>query len=260
MVLGSTERYFMLVLLLSVPFWALGEFAGIEALPGVPASALMVIVPALVAVGLVGRSDGVEVALWWINAALNTVALRRPIWVLTALLLPPVTFAAAYGVMRLGGYSMPAPETGVVGFVLLVAVFILPALLEELGWSSFALEKLQRRMSAFSASIVIGAIWAVWHLVPLIQIGRSIAWIASWAAATVMLRVLITWVYNRGGGNVLLAALFHASVNAGWQSFPVRGSHYDPAVHAIVLVATTALLIGAFGTSALARADARPER
>ena len=80
-------------------------------------------------------------------------------------------------------------------------------------------------------------------------------WIAWWAVGTITLRVLIAWVYNKSGGSVLIASLFHASVNAGWQSFPVRGSHYDPAAHAIVLVVFTALILAAFGTKALSRTD-----
>lgn len=255
---GSIERYFLMVLLLSVPFWVLGGITAYEALPGIPASAVMVIVPAVVAVGLIVRNDGVEEALHWIKTTLSPSVVHRPQWVLLSLLLPPATLALAYGLMRLDKVPFPASDPGVVDFALLVGFFFVPALLEELGWTGFALEKLQRRISAFGASFLIGAIWALWHFVPLLQIGRSLPWIAWWAVASIAIRVLIAWVYNNSGGSVLLSGLFHASVNASWQSFPVRGSHYDPAAHAIVLIVTTAVVVTVFGPGTLSGARSKP--
>ena len=250
---GSPGHYFLIVLLLSIPFWTIGMLSGWEALPGVPASALMVIVPGVAAIGLIVRSEGVEEALWWIMGALNLPAVNREWWVLIALLLPPSILAVAYAVMRLGNDPLPTPDSGVLWFLVLIGIFMLPALLEELGWTGFALEKLQQRLSALNASIVIGVVWAIWHLVPLLQLGRSMTWIIWWAIGTIALRVMITWIYNNGARSVLLAALFHASVNASWQSFPVQGSHYDPAIHAVLLVVVVALIVAVFGGNTLTR-------
>jgi hypothetical protein len=56
---------------------------------------------------------------------------------------------------------------------------------------------------------------------------------------------------------VLVAATFHASENAAWQVFPSQGSHYDPKVHAIVLLLATIAVVVATDTSTLVRPPAR---
>lgn len=249
----AVTRYVVSVLLLSTPFWVIGGFSDWEPLPGIPVSALMVIVPALAAFGFIARAEGYAAAIQWVKGAFSPTALRRVRWVLIAILLPPATLAATYALMLLGGYAIPKPDLSVVHIVLLLAVFLVPAALEELGWCGFALAKLQQNLSAFGASLVIGVVWAVWHLVPLIQAGRSFVWIGSWFVGTVALRVLITWIFNSSAGSVLLAALFHASVNVSWQSFPIRGSHYDPATHAVVLVIVSGVIVSAFGAKTLTR-------
>jgi membrane protease YdiL (CAAX protease family) len=72
--------------------------------------------------------------------------------------------------------------------VLLSALFI-AALGEELGWSGYVIDPMQHRWNALEASIVLGLVWAAWHIVPLTQADRSPGWIAWWSLATVASRV-----------------------------------------------------------------------
>lgn len=41
---------------------------------------------------------------------------------------------------------------------------ILGSLLEELGWRGYARDRLPARWSPLSASLIVGAVWALWHL------------------------------------------------------------------------------------------------
>ena len=70
-------HYFVFVLLLSTPFWVIGGFADWEPLPGIPVSALMVIVPALVAFAYIVRTEGYAAALRWIKGAFSPVQSSR---------------------------------------------------------------------------------------------------------------------------------------------------------------------------------------
>jgi uncharacterized protein len=108
---------------------------------------------------------------------------------------------------------------GPMGFVGLAG--IAPALLlaltsgatgEELGWRSYALERLQLAFSPLGASLVLGLVWGFWHL-PLWLLagytgGTLIAYVASFLVAIVSLSVVMTHYYDRSG-NVLMAVWIH---------------------------------------------------
>jgi len=63
----------------------------------------------------------------------------------------------------------PAPNIGAyrdwlgIGVTLLSTIIIV-GLFEEVRWRDFALPRLQRRFDALWAALVLGVIWAPWHL------------------------------------------------------------------------------------------------
>ena len=249
----STLAFFVVVAAVSLPIWLAGQVLGTDILPGVPISALMTLVPGVVAFVFVVRVTRFSAAVQWVANALRPRAIGQGRWLLVAALMPAVILTVTYWIMELGGSQLPAAQLSAANVAMLVAIFLLPAVLEEVGWCSFALIALQRRMSALEASLLIGIVWALWHFVPLLQADRSFEWIAWWSVTTIALRVLTTWVFNNTGGSALLAAVFHASENVSWQSFPIQGSHYDPAVHALVLGAVCCFVVAIFGPRALVR-------
>ncbi len=91
---------------------------------------------------------------------------------------------------------------------------------DEIGWRGFALPRLQRRHGPLVGSLVLGVLWALWHL-PLFLIP---AWdtphdgpldVALFVVLAVGTAVVFTWVFNSTGGSVLLAILTHGSLNTG---------------------------------------------
>src|ERR671917_2691078 len=44
----------------------------------------------------------------------------------------------------------------------------------------YAADPMQERRSALTTGIILGLVWAIWHFVPLIQMGRTLTWIAWW--------------------------------------------------------------------------------
>jgi membrane protease YdiL (CAAX protease family) len=91
-------------------------------------------------------------------------------------------------------------------------IFLFIGLGEEPGWRGFALPQLQTKYSPLIASLILAPVWALWHL-PLV--GNEFPWpivpafVLSLFGATFML----TWLFNRTNGSVLLPMLFHATVN-----------------------------------------------
>ena len=103
------------------------------------------------------------------------------------------------------------------GFAFFLAFSIFPgsALGEEIGWRGYALPRLQGRMSALSASLILAPIWALWHL-PLWLQGKPFqtpTLYAGFVISAFALSILLTWVYNSTGGSLLLVVLLHATVN-----------------------------------------------
>lgn len=165
----------------------------------------------------------------------------------------PGVMVLSYGLMRVMGTPLPPPQLSVLVAVVLFLGFFLAGAAEELGWSGYIIDPMQHRWTALQASVLLGMVWAAWHIVPLIQAHRSPAWIAGGCLATVAQRVLIVWIYNNAGKSVFAAILFHAMSNLAWQMFPRHGSHYDPRITGLILAFAAAVVTALWGPRTLAR-------
>lgn len=135
----------------------------------------------------------------------------RPVWYAVALLLPVAISGGAALLNVVLGASAPSPaELGawsglVPTFFLLLLVPGIGGAWEEPGWRGYALPKLQGGHSALLASLILGVVWAFWHL-PLMVIGQihlsDPVYIVAWT-------VVFTWVFNNTNGSVLIAMLMH---------------------------------------------------
>ena len=103
--------------------------------------------------------------------------IEAKIWYLPTLLLIPGVALLAYVLMRVVGVPLPVPVVPVLLVFALFLAFFIGALGEELGWSGYAIDPMQHRWNALTAAIVLGSVWAFWHLVPWSQAGRSSEWI-----------------------------------------------------------------------------------
>src|SRR5215217_6881270 len=139
--------------------------------------------------------------LWYLGVVLGPVALVGGVVALNTLLGGPA--------LSLG---MPLVSVAIFfGF----SIFPGSALGEEIGWRGYVLPRLQSRMSALSAALLLAPIWALWHL-PLWLTGapgRTPLIYAGFVLSAFALSVLLTWVYNSTGGSLLLVVLLHATYN-----------------------------------------------
>jgi membrane protease YdiL (CAAX protease family) len=97
-------------------------------------------------------------------------------------------------------------------------------LLEELGWTGFAVPRLRRRYSALTAGLIVGLLWGAWHLLVAFWASRGLAgqsslanfvagFLAFYVIALPAYRVLMVWVYDRTD-SLLVAMLMHAMLSA----------------------------------------------
>ena len=108
---------------------------------------------------------------------------------------------------------------------LAVPLFLLWGVLtngEEIGWRGYALPRLQARHGALAASLVIGVVWAVWHVPNFLTAGSAQDY-SFWLFLLDMVAtaVLYSWVFNGTGGSLLMVTLLHASYNTAAVLLPI---------------------------------------
>jgi uncharacterized protein len=109
------------------------------------------------------------------------------------------------------------------------------------------LPALQERYSWRVSSLILGAVWGMWHL-PLFYIAdtaQSHLPFALFMMSTLALSILFAWLFNRTGGSVLPALVLHTAVNAWSWVIPVmvmrEGSTLRPYGLAVGILVLTAL-------------------
>jgi uncharacterized protein len=241
---NSLWIFFALIFALSVPLWIIGAATGLLLPLGLPFGALMLFNPLIAAALLVYRHDGgigLKTLLW---RSVDPGGITA-IWFAMAIFLMPIVLVLEYGFLRISGLAVPLPDFSVSSAILLFAVFVVAAIGEEAGWQGYAARLLQNKHSALMASLILGMVWAIWHIVPFLQAGRPPSWI-WWQCLTMLpARIIIVWLSNNTGRSILIAVLFHTMMNLSEFLFPNDGSHYDPLVTFVLLafVATIVTLL-----------------
>jgi membrane protease YdiL (CAAX protease family) len=95
----------------------------------------------------------------------------------------------------------------------LLAGVILGPLWEEPGWRGFALPRLQERFGPILGTLILGILWALWHL-PGYLGGWMTVGIFPLFISSLAFSIVATWVYNNTRGSILLMILLHSSSNA----------------------------------------------
>lgn len=102
-------------------------------------------------------------------------------------------------------------------FIFLVGMTVSGGLNEEPGWRGFAQPRLNDRYSALTASLIIGVVWAGWHLpyffIPVAPHSEfTLINQVGWFVGILLLSVILAWAYN-GTGSVLIVMVLHAMAN-----------------------------------------------
>lgn len=190
-----------------------------------------VVTPALVAIALTARSEGGTglsellggIIQWRVNVWYYVLAVG---YMVAIKLTGAVVYWIAFGTWPL--------FSAIPWYVTAVAVlFSTPVQAgEEVGWRGFALPRLTKRFGLKTASIILGVIWAAWHL-PFFYItggdnvGQSFP---VFLVAVTCISVAMAWLYWRTNQSLLLTMLMHASMDntAGIVTSPVPAAVNNP--------------------------------
>lgn len=187
-------------------------------------------------------------------------------WFLVILLTFPALNAVAILISILAGSPLPGFETAknllsepwrILPFAIFILIF--GPLPEELGWRGYALDGLQAKYNALFSSLILGTVWALWH-VPLffmkgtfqhdvLKFGTTGFW--TYIFGPVIISILFTWIYNNTNRSTLSAILFHFMINFTAELMPLteQGRVYST----ILVIALSLLVVVIFGTKTLTR-------
>lgn len=173
------------------------------------------------------------------------------VWYIVALLGSLMLLITAQGITQLLGFSatIPTRPVDLSPYVVLgFAVNFFAHICEEVGWRGFALPRLQKRHSAFIATLIVGTLWAFWHLPIVFIVGNPMAeYPFLWFILIVTNAFIYTWIYNSTKGSILLVALFHGSLNVWGAFIPGVSPIADVLLNCVVAI----ILITVFGKANL---------
>lgn len=198
-----------------------------------PMYILMAWSPGIVGTFLVWRYYGVK-GLGRFFRRLTLVRMLKVWWVFLIVGIPIVAYLAA---ALNGTISDPFPFSPwyQVIPVILQSLFLLGTN-EEFGWRGIAQPLLQRKYSPFWASLIVGFIWAFWHL-PVFLFGGGVQY-GAWAVlpffgGVMALSVIVAPMFNSSGGSLLVAYLYHFQM---MNPFFPDGQPWDNLLFGIVAV------------------------
>ncbi|WP_224271064.1 CPBP family intramembrane glutamic endopeptidase [Haloprofundus salinisoli] len=138
-------------------------------------------------------------------------------WYLLVLALPVTTFALAYGThLVLGG--APFDATRGLPLTALPGVFLVTLLVgggnEEPGWRGYALDELEARFGPLTGTLILGALWALWHFPAFLDPASSqnTVPLLAWMIGVFLNTIVLTWLFNHTQ-SIIIAALYHAFFN-----------------------------------------------
>ncbi|MDF2803849.1 MAG: family intrarane metalloprotease, partial [Anaerocolumna sp.] len=119
----------------------------------------------------------------------------------------------------LTGYST-IKQPFYMGFVLILPM-VVGGGLEEIGWRGLLQPELEKKLSHFAATLIVGIIWSLWHI-PLWfisgtnQQNLNFLWFCINALTLSFFIGSVRYI----SGSILLSILSHATINAFWEVMP----------------------------------------
>ncbi len=146
--------------------------------------------------------------VWWLailSPALLAIAVALGVWLVTGSPLPLSDFGEVEGI----------GQVGIIKALLLWVVTF--GLGEETGWRGFLQHHLDRQSPSRNNSLVVGLIWAAWHI-PFFfyqdnYITMGLLGTFGWFMGVMAGAVFLAWIYQGTGASILAVVIWHAVFN-----------------------------------------------
>ena len=177
---------------------------------------LGIVAPAIVALGMTARSGSATAVGALVRPLVEwRIAIRWYVFALGYIVAVKLTAAVAHRLIE-GAWPAFGPQL----WYAMLAATVFSTLVggqvgEELGWRGYALPRMAALGGLGAASVVLGVVWAAWHL-PLFYMPGADTYGQSFPLYVVQvtgLSVAVAWLYGHTRGSLLLVMLMHASLN-----------------------------------------------
>ncbi len=254
----SILSFSLLEFLLSIPFWAIVALAHARVIPDLQMlNATWSLTPMMAAVILVYRENKTAGVKELFRRCFDYRRIRSKTWYIPIFLLYPFIVFVQYALALLSGLRVTPPH-----FTLLVPLAFIGEFFgvfgEELGWTAFAVDRIQEKGNALAASILVGILWASFHAPVWALSGQPFPWVAWQFVYVVASRVLFIWIYNNAGKSLFAMGLLHPGFGVYWYLFPVSANlglptFYDPRNLALTTIVLAAAVVFLWGPKTLVR-------
>jgi uncharacterized protein len=110
---------------------------------------------------------------------------------------------------------------------------------EEVGWRGFLLPLVEQKYPLFKSSIIVGVLWGAWHL----NFTGGIFGFILYTISIAFISTIMTWIFNKAGGNMTLMVLQHFCFNLFSHIFLWNRFNIKLFVVEIVLFGLTTVLL-----------------
>ena len=99
-----------------------------------------------------------------------------------------------------------------IDFSVIITNIIFAGIAEEPGWRGFAVPKMNKKYRPTVSGIIIGVIWAVWHLLQYVYGGRSWETFPQFVFTVTVISCIYVWIYLKTE-NLPIMIIFHVMHN-----------------------------------------------
>jgi CAAX amino terminal protease family. len=143
-------------------------------------------------------------------------------WVIPVIAIPGICIAVSGFIMSYYKISYIPWQGNPLFYILNTTAILAGCAAEEIGWRGFLLPNFQKKYSPFISSIIVGVLWGIWHLN---FTGGTLGFIL-YTITIIEMSILMTWVFNKTNGNLLLMIVWHFIFNLAshillWERFNI---------------------------------------
>ncbi len=181
--------------------------------------------PSLIAFIITFKNEGKHGAKQLFNRVLKV---KLGYWYLPIFLIIPVLLVLAH-ILNMILFGASFPQTGLLSepwwIPIVFLIFFILQFSEEFGWRGYALDRLQSRWDAFISSLIIGVLWATWHLPMFLSNGfphyENHLPFGQLFITLITASIIITWLQNNCKGSLVPAFIIHSFINFSGEVLPL---------------------------------------